>query len=102
MGGLQRLGQLLAVKFSFLLLLFSQFVLLLPVEVVEQNAKKKRRQHGDHHDDDILVNGSSLLLNGLHRHISHQENSSTIYRPHIVEGVYPPDIVVKKEVFPIL
>ena len=102
LGGLEGLGQLLVVNRPLLLPLLADFVLLPPVQVIQKDAQKECRQHSRHDDEKVLVHRLPLLLDGLHRHIAHQENRAVIYRPHIDEGPDPPDIVVEQDIFPAL
>ena len=102
LGGPEGLGQLLAVEPALLLLLPVQLILLPPAEIVEEDAQQKSDQHRGHHDEDVLVDGPALLLDGLHGHVAHQKDGSAVHRPHIVEGVPAPDVVVKEDVLPLL
>ena len=102
LGGLEGLGQLLAVDPALVLLLPAQLLLLPPAAVVQGDAEEKGRQKRSHYDHDILVDGPALLLDGLHRHIAHQEDGPAVDRPHIVQGVYIPDVVVKQRVAPLV
>ena len=87
---------------ALLLPLLSHPLLLPPADIVQQHAQEKRAQHSGHHQNDILINRPSLLLDGLHRNIAHQENTSPVHRPHIVEGVLSPDVVVKEDIPPLV
>ncbi len=91
---------MLAVEPPLLLLLLPQLILLPPVQIVQGDAQDKRRQHGEHHDHNVMVDRLPLLLDGLHRHIAHQEDRPAVDRPHVVEGVGSPDIVIKQDVPP--
>ena len=102
LGGPEGLGQLLAVEPALLLLLPVQLILLPPAEIVEEDAQQKSDQHRGHHDENVLVDGPALLLDGLHGHVAHQKDGSAVHRPHIVEGVPAPDVVVKEDVLPLL
>ena len=98
LGGPERLGQLLAVELPLRLLLPAQLFLLSPVDVVQADAQEEGRQQRAHHNHDMLVDRPPLLLDGLHRHIAHQENPPAVHRPHVVEGVDLPDVVVEQQV----
>ena len=71
LGGLERLGQLLAVEPTLLLPLLSHPLLLPPVEIIQQNTQEKRSQHDRHHHCDVLIHRPALLLDGFNRHIAH-------------------------------
>ena len=100
LGGPQRRRQLLTVDLPLRLPLPAQLVLLPPVDVVEENAQEEGHQHGEHNNGDVLVDGPALLLDGLHRLIAHQVDGPVVHRPHIIEGVNPPDIVIEQDVPP--
>ena len=102
LGGLQSLGQLLAVEPALRLPLPPELILLPAAQIVQADAQEKGRQHGDHDDDDVLTDRPPLLLDGLHGHIAHQEDRPAVHRPHVVEGLDVPDIVIEKDVLPAL
>ena len=98
LSGLQRMCQLLVVEPALLLLLPAEELLLPPAEVVQQHAQRESDQHGGDDDDDILIDGPPLLLDGVYRHIAHQEDRPPVHGPHIIESVRIPDIVVEQGV----
>ena len=100
LSGLEGLRQLLAVQLPLRLLLLPELILLPPAEVVQQDAQEEGRQHGGYHDENILADGSPLLLDGLDGHVAHQEDGAAVYRPHVVQRLHVPDIVVEKNVLP--
>ena len=98
LGCLECLSQLLAVELPFLLPLPAQLFLLFPVQIVQGDAQGEGGQQRGHDDHDVLVDRPALLLDGLNRHIAHQEDGAAVYRPHVIECVHLPNIVVKQDV----
>ena len=87
--------------FPLQLLILPKLILLPPITIVEIDAQKERHQHGGHHGDDIIGDNPPLPLNGLQRHVARQKDRPVVDRPHVVEGLYAPDVVVEKDVLPV-
>ena len=99
--GMQGFRQLPVMYLPFRLPLSSDPSLLALVKIIQHTAQEKGDQHHSHHDKDILVYGFSFLLDRLDRHIADQVNRSIVHRPHIIQSIFFPDIVIKQNIFPV-
>ncbi len=64
--------------------LFSCYILLPLVKIIQNAAQEERDQHNADDNQYTLVNRPPLLLNCFNRYITNQENGSIIHCPHII------------------
>ena len=96
---LKRLRQLPVINLPLGLLLFSDPALLSLIEIIQKTAQEKRDQHHDDHDINILIHSGPFLLDCINRHISDQIDASSIHGPHIVQCLFPPNIMIEHDFF---
>ncbi len=82
--------------FPFCLAFSSDSVLLLLSEKIQHTAEEECPQHNNYNNKDILVDRPAFLLDGFQRHIADQIDRTTVDSPHIGQGIYTADIMVKQ------
>ena len=68
------------------------------IKVIDQAAQEKGDQHNRNNDKNILIDRAAFLLDCLNRHITNQIDRPAIHRPHIIQGIFISDIMIKHDI----